>query len=135
MRRPQKRMCRRTSELASNGHPNKTGSVLTKRGFFRKLECTEMKFLRRVSIYRSRCRRFDERKQGIRELLPDSKIIRCNREPPEPEQVTSRFGYVSDLVPSDLIDRQSSRPFEGHNRDRWRAAAPSGRPPGRLRHV
>ena len=119
MRRLQKRMCRRTSELASNRHPNKTASVLTKRRFFRQLECTEVKFLRRVRIYWGRCRRFDERKQGIRELLPDSKIIRRNREPPEPEQVTSRLGYVSDLVPSDLIERQSSRPFEGHNRDRW----------------
>jgi hypothetical protein len=97
-------------------------SVLTQRGFFRQLECTEMKFLSRVSVYRVsvyRCRRrFDERKYGIREPLPDSEIICRNREPPEPEHVTSRLGYMSDLVPSNLIDRQSLRPFEGRNRDR-----------------
>ena len=98
-------------------------SLLTQRGFFRQFECTEMKFFHqvtvyRVTVYRCRRRRFDERKYGIREPLPDSEIIRRNREPPEPEHVTSRLGYMADLVPIDLTDRQSLLPFGGHNRDR-----------------
>jgi hypothetical protein len=109
MRRLQKRMFRRMSEFVSNRYPNKTASMLTKCGFIRQLERTEMKFFRRVIVYRCDCRRFDERKQGMREFLPDGEIIRCDREPPEPEHIASRLGYVSDLMPSDLIDRQLCR--------------------------
>src|ERR1700758_3100590 len=119
MRPRRKLMCRRTSEVAPN-HVSKTSSVLTKLRFFRQSECTEVKFLYHVCvrICRCRCRRFDQRKCRVREFLPDSKIIRRNREPPEPEHVTSGFGYVSDLLPGDFIDRQSFCPSESRGRPR-----------------
>jgi hypothetical protein len=91
----------------------KNVSLPAKRGPFRQFECAEMEFLCRVRVCRCHGRRFDERKHRIRELLPDSKIIRRNREPPEPEHVTARLGYVSHLLPGDFIDRQSFCPSEG----------------------
>src|SRR3984885_958035 len=120
MRPRPKPMCRRTSELASNQHLNKTASVLIKRGFFRQFECTKVKFLCRLRLCRVHWRRFDQRKCGVRELLPDGKIIRRNREPPEPEYVTSGLGYMSHLLPGDFIDHQSFCPSE--NRGRHRSA-------------
>jgi hypothetical protein len=100
--------------------------VLIKCGFFWQSECTEAKFLCRicvcvcVCVCRCQRRRFDQRKCGARELLPDSKIIRCDREPPEPEYVTSGLGYMSDLLPCDFIDHQSFCPSE--HRGRLRSA-------------
>jgi hypothetical protein len=54
-----------------------------------------------------RGRLLDQRKHRIRELLPDRKIIRRNREPSESEHVTSGLGDMSHLLPCDFIDHQS----------------------------
>jgi hypothetical protein len=54
-----------------------------------------------------RGRRPDQRKRGIRELLPYRKIVRCECEPPELEHVSTWFGHASDLLPADFIDDQS----------------------------
>jgi competence protein ComEC len=48
----------------------------------------------------------------IRELLPDCKVFRRNREPTEREHVSARFGHVPGLLPSDLIDHRSVFPSE-----------------------
>src|ERR1700722_1985461 len=127
MRRPRKRMCRQTSELASNKHLNRNHTHLSLSvDFSGQFERTETKFLSSVyrCVCRCCCRGFDERKHRIRELLPDSKIIRRNREPPESEHVTSRLGHVSHLLPGDFIDRQSFCPSErpNHHRSHYRSA-------------
>src|ERR1700761_7530444 len=118
MRPRRKLMCRLTSELASNQYLNKTASVFTQCGFFRQSECTEMKFLCRVRVGRYHWRSFDQCKCRVRELLPDRQIIRRNREPPEPEYVPSRLGYMSHLLPGDFIDRHSFCPSERRSRHR-----------------
>ena len=56
-----------------------------------------MKFHRR--FHRGGCRRFDQRKRRVRELLPDGKIFRRNREPPNlnmyrPGSVTPRLAAM-----------------------------------------
>src|SRR5260370_38059807 len=71
-----------------------------------------MKFLAGLLCGVRRCRRADERKRRIRELLPDSKIFRRNCEPPEREHVSARFGHAPRLLPYDLIDDQSFSPLK-----------------------
>jgi hypothetical protein len=75
----------------------------------RQFKCAEMKFLGHVCCHDRICdwdrRCFDECENRIRELLPDSQIVRRNREPPEPEHVTSRLGYVSHLLPGNFVDQ------------------------------
>jgi hypothetical protein len=92
--------------------PGKAASLLVERGLFLQLECAETKFLPGIR----RRRRLDERKRRIRELLPDSKVLRRNREPTECEHVSARFGHVSRFLPSDLIDHRSFFPSQGCNR-------------------
>src|SRR5260370_40863444 len=71
-----------------------------------------MKFLAGLLCGVRRCRRADERKRRIRELLPDSKIFRRNCEPPEREHVSSRFGHAPRLLLYDLIDGQAFSPLK-----------------------
>jgi hypothetical protein len=66
-----------------------------------------MKFVVRVSVSRTfRWRGFDKREYRIRELLPNGKVRRRDREPSESEQVSARLGYVSHLLPTNFGDPQ-----------------------------
>src|SRR6266852_5987572 len=102
-------------------HFEKSASLLTKREIFPQFECAQ-------TIFLDFGRRPDQRKRRVRKLLPDSKIFRCNREPPEPEHVSARFGHSPDLSPCDLLDgprawsvRYSARAhFEGVEMQRQR---------------
>src|SRR5450631_2209996 len=99
-------------------------SLLTDREIFPQFEGAEPKLVSGV-----RRRRPDQRKRGIRELLPDRQIFRRNREPPEPEHVSARLGHSARLLPCDFID-QSFFPSEIRNgvrrpsRDSSRRAGP-----------
>src|SRR6267154_2560069 len=80
------------AELAKKG-----ASLLTKGEIFPQFECAQ-------TIFLDFGRRPDQRKRRVRKLLPDSKIFRSNREPPESEHVSARFGHSPDLSPCDLLD-------------------------------
>src|SRR5882672_10098668 len=86
---------------ASRLSRGKTGSHFSgsclKREIFSQFECAQTIFLGFGA-------RPDQRKRRVRKLLPDSKICRRNREPPEPEHVSARFGHSPDLLPCDLLD-------------------------------
>src|SRR6266700_1697200 len=85
------------ADLQGAGLAKKAASLLTKREIFPQFECAQ-------TIFLDFGRRPDQRKRRVRKLLPDSNIFRRNREPPEPEHVSARFGYSPDLSPCDLLD-------------------------------
>jgi len=91
--------------------PAKAASLLVERRIFLQFECAETKFLAGIR----RCCRLNQRKRRVREPLPDRKVFRRNREPTECEHVPARFGHVSRLLPSDLIDHRSVFPSEPCN--------------------
>src|SRR5579872_594187 len=76
------------------------------------LEHAEVEFL--AFVRRRDGRGLDQRKQRIRELLPDREVLRRDGEPAEPEHVTARFGHVPHLQPCDFIDGQSRDPSESY---------------------
>src|SRR3954453_22127117 len=71
-----------------------------------------MKFLSGICRGRIGCGCLYERKHCIREFLPNGKVVRRNRKPTEPEHVTTGFGHVSGLLPTDFVDAQSIPPFD-----------------------
>jgi len=85
------------ADLQGAGLAKKGASLLTEREIFPQFECAQ-------TIFLDFGRRPDQRKRRARKLLPDSKIFRSNREPPEPEHVSARFGHSPDLSPCDLLD-------------------------------
>ena len=68
----------------------------------RNFKDAEMEFFRGVVASRS-ARYLDERERRVRKPAPDSKVVGCDREPPERKHVSAGPPHTPGLLPCDLV--------------------------------